>query len=279
MLLYGCSFNFGLMQDAPLDNHSQSDVMDPARAAACIAALDLPASVLPGDPLPPFFHHLYFWDAQPPEKLGRDGHPKIGGVIPNQGLPRRMWAGGQLEFHAPLLAGIEATKTTNVVSAKHKLGRSGPLGFVKLQHDIRQEGKLCVTEFQDLVYREDVTADAPSPALPTARRDEISCEAHNFDSTKLFRYSALTFNGHRIHYDLPYARDVEGYDGLVVHGPLLAQFLMLMAERKLDGLKRFSFRATAPLVHTETAEMCWGGDGTLWVRGPDGRQNMIAEAQ
>ena len=267
------------MQDALSDSHSQSDLMDPARAAACLTALDLPANIQNGDPLPPFFHYLYFWDAQSPGQLGRDGHPKVGGVIPDMGLPRRMWAGGQLEFHAPLRAGIATTKTTAVASATHKEGRSGPLGFVKLRHDYSQNNALCVTEFQDLVYRQDPDPNARKPAAPQARLDEIRSETRQFSSTLLFRYSALTFNGHRIHYDLGYAKDVEGYDGLVVHGPLLAQLLMLMAERELGGLRRFSFRATSPLVHFETATLCWGGDGTLWVRGPDGRQNMIAEAE
>lgn len=266
------------MQDAFSTRHSQSDQMDPARAAACLATLDLPEDVAKGDPLPPFFHYLYFWDARPPDHLGRDGHPKVGGIIPDMGLPRRMWAGGQLTFHAPLRAGINATKTTTVASALHKDGRSGPLGFVKLQHDFTQNGQLCVTEFQDLVYRKDPGPNATAPKAPVARTDECHAETHAFDSTMLFRYSALTFNGHRIHYDIDYAKEVEGYDGLVVHGPLLAQLLMLMAVRKLGDLKQFSFRATSPLVHYEQATLCWGGDGTLWVRGPDGRQNMIAEA-
>ena len=104
--------------------------------------------------------------------------------------------------------------------------------------------------------------------------------AASFGTTQLllFRYSALTFNGHRIHYDPGYARDIEGYAGLVVHGPLLAQLLMLLARRQLGHLTRFSFRATSPLMHFETADLCWGGDGTLWVRGPDGRQCMTAKA-
>lgn len=260
------------------DSHSQSDVMDPARAAACLAALDLPAEIGAGQALPPFFHQLYFWDARTPGRLGRDGHPKTGGLIPDMGLPRRMWAGGQLEFHAPLRAGLPATKTTTLAASSHKQGRSGPLGFVRLRHDITQSEQLCVTEYQDLVYRQDPAPEAPRPQPPMAPQDEQWAERRGFDSTLLFRYSALTFNGHRIHYDLDYARSVEGYDGLVVHGPLLAQYLMLIAQRKLGGLKRFSFRATAPLMHVEQAAFCWADDGRLWVRTPDGRQNMMAQA-
>lgn len=262
-----------------MSDYSQSDVMDPSRAAACLTALGLPSEMAAGDALPPFFHYLYFWDAHPPNNLGRDGHPKVGGLIPDLGLPRRMWAGGQLRFHSPLRAGLPATKTTTVDSSKLKEGRSGPLGFVTLRHEFVQDDTLCVTEFQDLVYRNDPDPDSPKPAAPVARTDEALSQEVSFDTTLLFRYSSLTFNGHRIHYDLDYSRSVEGYDGLVVHGPLLAQLLMLMAEKHLGELKNFSFRATSPLMHTETATLCWSDDGSMWVRGPDGRQNMIAEAE
>ena len=266
------------MQNDLSTTHRQSDPMDPARASACLIALDRPASIETGTPLPPFFHHLYFWQAMPPGELGRDGHPKVGGIIPDMGLPRRMWAGGRLEFLTPLRAGIAATKTTTVAKAEHKEGRSGPLGFVTLCHEIAQDGTIVLREFQDLVYREDPAPDAAKPTPPRARTDEDFAYTRGFDSTLLFRYSALTFNGHRIHYDLDYARDVEGYDGLVVHGPLLAQLLMLMAQEKLGTLSAFSFRATAPLMHFEEASFCWAKDGTCWVRGADGRQCMTAQA-
>jgi 3-methylfumaryl-CoA hydratase len=260
------------------DQTSQSDVMDPARAAALQVALGQGATLGAGDPLPPFFHQLYFWEPQPPAALGRDGHPKVGGLIPDLGLPRRMWAGGRLQFHpAGLKAGSEAVKTSTCESRTRKEGRTGPLGFVTLRHDIHQNGALCLTEWQDLVYREDPAADAPKPVPPMARVDEESCIEVGFSSTLLFRYSALTFNGHRIHYDLEYARQVEGYDGLVVHGPLLAQKLMLMAQAELGPLDTFEFRATAPLMHFETAQFCRKGRD-LWVRGPDGRQCMQAKA-
>lgn len=253
------------------------DALDPARSRALQAALGEGQTIKAGSPLPPFYHQLYFWDAQPPASLGRDGHPKIGGVIPDLGLPRRMWAGGRLAFHTPLVAGEPATKTTTLEDATSKAGRSGPLGFVTLRHDFHQNGTLCLTEFQDLVYREDPMPDAPHPEAPMARTGETYSEEARFDSTLLFRYSALTFNGHRIHYDIDYARKVECYAGLVVHGPLLAHLLARLATRQLGQLKTFSFRATAPLMHFEPASLCWA-DGTAWVRGPDGRQCMIAEA-
>jgi len=201
----------------------------------------------------------------------------VGGLIPDMGLPRRMWAGGRLFFASPLQAGIPAEKRTSVDSQRHKDGRSGPLGFVTLRHDIWQQDRLCLTEWQDLVYRKDPDPNAPRPPAPEARTDETSIRKHGFDSTMLFRYSALTFNGHRIHYDEAYAKAVAGYDGLDVHGPLLAQLLMLMAQEELGPLASFSFRATSALMHTEEAALCRNGQ-ELWVRGPDGRQNMQAQA-
>ena len=255
-----------------------SDALDPARAAAFEAVLGQDPRIRAGEPLPPFFHQLYFWQPLPPAGLGRDGHPKVGpGLIPDLGLPRRMWAGGRLRFEAPLTAGIEAAKRSVLEKAERKTGRTGPLGFVVLRHEIWQQGQLCLTEWQDLVSREDPEAAALKPVPPQARRDETDCVAAEFSSTLLFRYSALTFNGHRIHYDLDYARDVEGYTGLVVHGPLLAQRLMLMAEALMGPLAGFSFRAFSPLMHFETAEFCRNGQ-EMWVRGPDGRQCMTATA-
>ncbi|WP_298676525.1 MaoC family dehydratase N-terminal domain-containing protein [uncultured Lentibacter sp.] len=256
-----------------------SDLLDPARANALKATLGLPTQITPGSPLPPFFHQIYFWNPRPATALGRDGHPATGSaLIPDFGLPRRMWAGGQLSFHAPLLAGHKAVKHTTLAKAQKKQGRSGPLAFVTLRHDILQDGALKLTEYQDLVYREDPSPDTPAPTPPRARADEDRRAEHSFSSTLLFRYSALTFNGHRIHYDEAYARTVEHYNGLVVHGPLLAQLLMLMATEALGPLKSFTFRATSPLMHTEPVTLCQKGN-TLWARAPDGRQCMSAEAQ
>lgn len=261
------------------DSQITTDMMDHARGAALQVALGLAPTIRTGSALPPFFHQLHFWEPHPPERLGRDGHPATGlGLIPDLGLPRRMWAGGRLAFDAPLIAGTPAQKVTTIDSITRKEGRTGPLGFVTLRHEITQNGTTCVTEWQDLVYREDPSPDAVAPAPPDARRDEDLCRRVHFDSTLLFRYSALTFNGHRIHYDLDYARDVEGYGGLVTHGPLLAQHLMLLATERLGQLRQFSFRATAPLMHFEAADLCWRDDGTMWVRGPDGRQCMQAQS-
>ena len=265
------------MNPAPPDHDRQTDLIDPSRAAAFQIALGQAATIESGDPLPPFFHQLYFWSPMPPDELGRDGHPGIGGLIPDLGLPRRMWAGGRLIFNHPLCAGIPAERQSICESQLRKVGRTGPLGFVTLRHEIRQGGNLCLTEWQDLVYREDPDAAALKPIPPEARTDEETSNEMSFSSTLLFRYSALTFNGHRIHYDIDYARDIEGYAGLVVHGPLLAQLLMLKAEAELGPLGSFEFRATAPLMHFESATLCRKGRD-LCVRGPDGRQCMIAKA-
>lgn len=267
------------MQDSGSKTTRQTDMMDPARAAALCATLGLADSIAVGDALPPFFHQIYFWDPQPPQGLGRDGHPAVGtgGLIPDMGQPRRMWAGGALDFYAPLLAGTQAERRSTVENVARKEGRSGALGFVTLRHEIWQDEALCVSERQDLVYRADPDPDAPRPTPPAARMDEETCEQMSFSSTLLFRYSALTLNGHRIHYDETYARGVEGYDGLVVHGPLLAQLLMLQANRQ-GPLRQFEFRGSAPLMHTETADLCQKAGG-LWIRGGDGRQIMTARAR
>lgn len=265
------------MKATPVTSENQIDVMDPARGAALQTALGVTADIVDGSELPPFFHQIYFWTPHPPAKLGRDGHPQAGGLIPDMGFPRRMWAGGRLTFDAPLIAGRAAARHSVVEKATHKSGRSGPLGFVNLRHEFRQGDTICISEWQDLVYRQDPSPDAPKPVPPQARTDETDRRDVTFNSTLLFRYSALTFNGHRIHYDLDYARDVEGYDGLVVHGPLLAQHLTLMARELMGSLAEFSFRASSPLMHFETATLCRNGPD-LWVRGPDGRQCMSAVA-
>ncbi|VAW04745.1 COGs COG3777 [hydrothermal vent metagenome] len=256
---------------------TQPDKIDPARARALQATLGYEATLTQGQPLPPFFHQLYFWDPQPPGALGRDGHPKTGGLIPDMGLPRRMWAGGRLKFHAPLIAGLAAERRSVLENTSHKTGRSGPLALITLRHEIWQGGQRCITEWQDLIYRGNPDPKAARPVPSKARTDEDTRQQHSFNPTFLFRYSALTFNGHRIHYDRDYARKVEGYDGLVVHGPLLAQLLILMAEKQLGQLSTFSLRATSALMDFEGVDLCWKA-GDAWARGPDGRQIMSAKA-
>lgn len=247
--------------------------MDPARAEALAAVLGIVWQ--PGDALPPFAHQVYFWQALPAGALGRDGHPARGGFIPDLGLPRRMWAGGRLQFDAPLYAGRAAEKTTMIEAVTRKAGRTGPLAFVTLRHEVRQGGVLCLTEWQDLVYRAEAVLGV-APPEPARAPDGAVVMARRFGPVDLFRYSALTLNGHRIHYDRDYARDVEGYAGLVVHGPLLAQHLMLIAAGA-GPLRRFSYRGHAAALAGEEVRFCHAGT-RLWVAGADGRLCLSGEA-
>ncbi|MGB0504676.1 MAG: acyl dehydratase [Pikeienuella sp.] len=259
------------------------DDIDLWRARALHATMDLagdgPAE---GAPLPHFWHWIYFLDAKPARALGRDGHPATGdgGFIPYFGHPRRMWAGGRLEFHQPLPIGARAEKLLTIDNVAEKTGRSGPLAFVTLRHEISGPGGLAVTEHQDIVYREDPAPDAPKALPKQAPTDEHRSQTAHFSTTMLFRYSALTFNGHRIHYDREYARDVEGYPGLIVHGPLIAQMLLAFAETAPgQPAKRFEFRAASPAFDFEAITLCSKdrSDGSdLWARGPDGRLIMTA---
>lgn len=246
---------------------SITDALDPARARALQATLGETPNIETGDPLPPFAHQIYFWDPLVPEALGKDGHPATGGFIPDMGDARRMWAAGRLVQHQPLKAGIKAEKTSRVEAVTRKQGRTGALAFVRVRHDIKQRHALAVTEWQELVYR---PMDAPAAEPQTAPKVATETQQLRFTPTQLFRYSALTFNGHRIHYDADYARDAEGYGGLVVHGPLLAHLMMQMATRVSGPFASFSYRGASPLLVTETATLCAQGNH-YWVKAADGR--------
>lgn len=246
---------------------SITDTLDPARARALQATLGEVPSIDTGDPLPPFAHHIYFWDPHLPDALGPDGHPATGGFIPDMGAAKRMWAAGRLIQHQPLKAGIKAERISRVEALTRKQGKTGDLAFVRVRHDIRQRHALAVTEYQELVYRPaNAPSAAPQPA-PTVSDDSIPLK---FTPTQLFRYSALTFNGHRIHYDADYARDVEGYQGLVVHGPLLAHLMMQLAAARHGTFRSFGYRGASPLIVGESATLC-AKDGQIWVRAGDGR--------
>ena len=254
------------MSNAP--THIVKDAMDPARAAAMAATLGRPA---PDGILPRFWHHAYFWEAHPPGDLGRDGHPRQGvPPIPETGLPARMWAGGAVDWHAPLRLGEPARKVTRTLSLERKDGRGGPFALLRLEHRVEQAGRLCLRERQDLVYRADPRPGQPRPDPPVAPEGEVT-GGFAADPVLLFRFSALTFNSHRIHYDAAYATGVEGHSGLVVHGPLLAEALVHAAPEA----RRFEYRATAPLMAGERADILRAGD-RLVVRGPGGRACMEA---
>jgi len=257
-----------------------TDSMDPWAANALVATLDLDRPVFgAGDPLPPFWHWLYFREAAPRSALGPDGHPAPGVSMPPVAQPRRMWAGGRLRFGAPLPLAAAAERRSTIAEVAEKTGRRGAMTFVTVVNEIEGPGGLAVREEQDIVYRDDPDPAAPAPEREPAPRDEDRARTWTCDSTVLFRYSALTFNGHRIHYDADYARDVEGYPGLVVHGPLLATLLLELVDEVAGPPVSFAFRATAPVFADEPFDVCARDGGrTLWVRGADGRLAMRAEA-
>jgi 3-methylfumaryl-CoA hydratase len=226
-----------------------------------------------GSAIPPGWHWLYFNPAAPASELGADGHPKRGGFLPPVPLPRRMWAGGRLRFERPLTVGAVVTRDSTIAEVTVKRGRSGTLVFVTVRHALSDEDGLCLTEEHDIVYREPPDPAAAPAAPVVAPADQIWRRDVLPDPVMLFRYSALTFNGHRIHYDRPYVTEVEGYPGLIVHGPLIATLLLDLVRREAPAqqVTAFSFRAVRPLFDgrpftvngVPTAGGCrlWAADG------------------
>lgn len=271
------------LQDWVGRSETATDVLHAQPARFMQATLDRLPSLADGDALPPLWHWLYFLDARPASELGRDAHPKKGGFLPPVDLPRRMWAGGRVQFNAPLIIGQEVSKTSTLLSVTEKQGRSGKLCFVTVEHAIRQNGKTSVIEEHDIVYREDPAPGEPTPTSPRAPTGSGISEVITPTEVMLFRYSALTFNGHRIHYDVDYARDVEGYDGLVFHGPLTATLLIDLACRHRGQTPvRFSYRGTAPLsgpapFRIEAADK--DQSLSLWAKRQDGALAMSATAE
>jgi len=233
----------------------------------------------PGDVLPPLWHWLFFLDRHRASELGPDGHAQRGGLLPPVPLPRRMWAGSRFEFHRPLHVGDQILRETRVIDIKEKTGRSGPLVFVVVRHEISNTAGIAITEEHDIVYRGHGSA-APAQSAPT---DGVWERVISPDDVLLFRYSALTFNAHRIHYDRRYATEVEGYPGLVVHGPLIAALLMDLLRRHepAANVTRFSFRAVSPLFDTAPFSVCGKPEGKtiqLWAKDVAGNLAMSAEA-
>jgi 3-methylfumaryl-CoA hydratase len=259
-------------------SETRQDRLDPARTNVLRAALGEAPDLVAGDPLPPLCHWLYFWEARTPEQTGADGHAKRGAFLPPVPLPRRMWAGGRLLFRAPLRLGDPVERTSTIRSIEHKSGRSGALTFVTVVHRVEGPEGLAIEEEQDLVYRE------PDGAPALAQDDvpvEAPAETVEPDPVLLFRYSALTMNSHRIHYDAPYAVGEEGYPGLVVQGPLQATLLARLAARRLGRpLASFRFRGTAAAIvgrrldlHAEPAV-----PGLDLFASQSGRRTMVASA-
>ena len=265
----------------------QEERQDKIRAeplAALLATLDRCETALKdGDPLPLAWQWLYFQDIRARRDLGRDGHPQLGGFLPPVALPRRMWAGGALEVSQPLKVGECVTRRSTISAVAEKQGREGPLVFVTVQHSFRGDAGGALEERHDIVYRDLPRAApaTPAEAPPTAFDWQEVIEPN---STLLFRYSALTFNGHRIHYDLDFCRLEEGYPGLVVHGPLIATYLLDLPRRHLPQRRvtHFSFRALRPLFHNAPFTVKAAQQGNqlrLWAEGPDGGLSFTAEAR
>ena len=260
------------------------DMLEVSRARAMQATLgDEGAPLKAGDGLPPLWHWLYFWEVAAARTLGYDGHPERGDFLPPLPLKRRMWAGSRVSFPAPLPLGGAARRRSKILKVELKQGRSGALGFVTVAHEIAAEGSVAVEEEHDIVYR---APPAPGeqprrgePAPPEARWRQVV----EPDATLLFRYSALTFNGHRIHYDRRFCLESEGYPGLVVHGPLLATLMVELARREgRRSIFRFQFRALAPVFDTAPFAVCGqptANGAALWIADADNRLCMQGEVE
>lgn len=261
------------------------DVVAVDRVRAMAATLDKERAPAAGDVLPLGWHWMFFNPAAPASELGPDGHPQRGGFLPPVPLPRRMWAGGRLMFQRPLHVGEGIRRESEIGDVTVKQGKSGTLVFVLVRHRVVGENGLSLEEEHDIVYR-----PAPSAGIPAAAPSPAPVGAPwrrmiRPDPVLLFRYSALTFNGHRIHYDHPYVTKVEGYPGLIVHGPLIATLLLDLATTHVasEALVRFAFRAVSPLFDTAPFSVNGlpaedGRSARLWAAGVDGAYAMTAEA-
>jgi 3-methylfumaryl-CoA hydratase len=236
----------------------------------------------PGDAAPPLAHWLHFLPCYRQSEAGPDGHATKGAFLPPVELPRRMWAGSRLEFLRPLVVGSQVTRVSQIQRINEKDGRSGRLVFVTVRHEVSDAGGLVLSDEHDIVFRGEAALGAKPVPAP---RDETWRREIHPDPVLLFRYSAVTFNSHRIHYDHPYATRVEGYPGLVVHGPLTATLLVDLLRRNAPGvnLKTFAFRAMRPLYDTANFQTCGLPDeakrsARLWTRDAEGAVTMEATA-
>ncbi len=259
-----------------------SDTLTLSPAQRMAATLNKLEVFVPGTALPPAWHWLYFLPAVRLDHTADDGHVKRGGFMPPVDLPRRMWAGGRLAFHRPLHIGERALKKSTIAEINVKQGKSGALVFVLVRHEIIGEQGLALLEEQDIVFREAPTTQS-APAAQTAPAEAQFSREIKPDPVLLFRYSALTFNSHRIHYDRDYCRDVEGYPGLVVHGQLTASFMLELLHEHAPNrvLKAFSFRAVSALYDHQPFQLAGRIDGEavqLWALNAEGNLAMTANA-
>lgn len=272
-------------------HHDLATAWPIAAMAATLDRHDPPPNA--GDAIPEGWHWSYFLETAPASELAHDGHPKRGGFLPPVTLPRRMWAGGRLEFKRPIKIGEALSRESEILSVESKAGKSGNLVFVTVRHTVSASNDIAVIEEHDIVYRDAAKPGAGAPMKPGAASAAPGKPApadaawrHEVmpDEAMLFRYSALIFNAHRIHYDIDYCRKEEGYPGLIVHGPLQTTLLLDLSRRYAEKpVRKLDYRAVSPLFHNEKLRV--GGipaqDGTtaqLWTAGPSGNIAMAGTA-
>ncbi|MFM8769914.1 MAG: MaoC family dehydratase N-terminal domain-containing protein [Rubrivivax sp.] len=291
------------LQDWVGRQERREDVLHATPVQALAATLDHEPSPAPeGMPLPPLWHWLYFLPLHRARDIGPDGHARRGGFLPPVPRPRRMWAGSRFEFHTPLWVGQRVQRVSTIEAVSERQGRSGALVFVTVRHEFTVAGdaRPALREWHDVVYREEPAPGTPAPAgEPAPAGDPTRPHWQRSlvpDEVLLFRYSALTFNGPRIHYDRRHVTQTEGYPGLVVHGPLIATLLLdlLRREQPDADLQTFSFKARHPCFDGEPLTLHGQPDATpsstqpsgaagravdLWAEGPGGILLMQAQAQ
>lgn len=232
-------------------HHDIATAFPVAALAATLDRKDPPPKT--GDVIPLSGHWLYFLETAANSELGHDGHPKRGGFLPPVSLPRRMWAGGRIDFRQPLRIGDPISRESEILSVEAKSGKSGKLVFVTVRHSVKASSTTCIVEEHDIVYRDAAKPGDAAPAGKPAPQNAAWRRELKTDEAVLFRYSALIFNAHRIHYDIDYCRDTEGYPGLIVHGPLQTTLLLDLCRRNDPRpVRTLDYRATHPVFHQET---------------------------
>lgn len=262
------------------------DIITPRLAASLDAILDIDRPAETGAPAPVGIHWCLAPDIVPMREIGSDGHPTRGGFLPPVPFPRRMWAGGELNFADGFLIGDTVKRRSVIDDVVLKSGRSGEMIFVTVRHHYETPRGLALTERHDIVYRKleaPSGAAQPAPAVPAAEERADVTRAIAADPVLLFRYSAITFNGHRIHYDQPYVTQEEHYPGLIFHGPLQATLLLALATEQGEGQlpATFAFRSVHPLYAGGKPHIHARKDGaglTLWLTDEAGNVTMKASA-
>ncbi len=253
-----------------------------AALAATLDRDDPPPKI--GDAIPEGWHWSYFLETALARELAHDGHPKRGGFLPPVTLPRRMWAGGRLEFQRPIKIGEQLARESEILSVEPKSGKSGNLVFVTVRHTVTVGSDIAVVEEHDIVYRDAAQPGAPTPPGKPAPATAAWQRELVPDEALLFRYSALIFNAHRIHYDIDYCRKEEGYPGLIVHGPLQTTLLLDLSRRHAGKpVRKLDYRAVSPLFHNEKLTVggnpsADGASAQLWTVGPTGILAMTGTA-